>query len=57
MYQSVLADVEARDARDMGRVDAPLRPADDAVQIDTTDMPIEDAVAAAIAVIEAKRSA
>lgn len=54
---SVLADVEARDARDMGRADAPLRPADDAMQIDTSDMPIAQAVAAAVAAIDAKLSA
>lgn len=51
---AVLADVLARDARDMGRADAPLRPAPDAVQIDTSDMAIADAVAAAIALIEEK---
>jgi len=49
---TVLADVEARDARDMGRVDAPLKPALDAVTIDTSDMAIEGAIAAAIAVID-----
>ena len=54
-FEDVLTDVEARDARDMGRVDAPLRPADDAVQIDTTDMAIADAVATAVAMIDAKR--
>lgn len=51
----VLADVEARDARDMGRADAPLRPAEDAVEIDTTALGIDDAVAAAIAAVEARR--
>ena len=52
-----LADIEAdilrRDARDMGRADAPLRPADDAVILDTTEMTREQALAAAIAVVEA----
>lgn len=51
----VLADVKERDARDMGRADAPLKPAGDAVVIDTSDMSIEDAVGHAIAVIEARR--
>lgn len=51
----VLADVEARDARDMGRADAPLRAAQDAVEIDTTDLSIEAAVAAAIAAVQARR--
>tara|TARA_R110002110_G_scaffold97893_4_gene251005 strand:- start:109 stop:735 length:627 start_codon:yes stop_codon:yes gene_type:complete len=54
-FDEVLADVRARDARDMGRADAPLRPAIDAAQIDTTKMAIADAVAAAVAMIDAKR--
>ena len=52
-YSRVLEDVRARDARDMGRADAPLRPADDATEIDTTHLSIEEAVAAAIIAIEA----
>ena len=51
-YESVLADVIARDARDMGRSDAPLKPAEDAVTLDTSDMDINAAIAAAIAAIE-----
>lgn len=51
----VLADVHERDARDQDRSTAPLRPADDAVLIDTSQMDIEEAVAAAIAAIEARR--
>ena len=53
----VLAEVQERDARDMGRADAPLRPAADAMQIDTSDLSIEAAIAAAIARIEAARKA
>ncbi len=49
----VLAEVQERDARDMGRADAPLRPADDALILDTSDLSIEDAVARAAAAIEA----
>ena len=45
----VLAEVKERDARDMGRADAPLRPAPDAVLIDTSEMSIEAAVDAACA--------
>jgi cytidylate kinase len=52
--EQVLADVRERDARDRDRSTAPLRPADDAVVIDTTDMSIEDATRAAIASIEAR---
>lgn len=50
----VLAEVQERDARDMGRADAPLRPAADAVVIDTTTMEIDEAVAAACAVVSAR---
>jgi CMP/dCMP kinase len=53
-YDAVLADVKARDARDMDRAEAPLRPAGDAVVIDTSGMGIDAAVAAAIAAISAK---
>ena len=52
---TVLADVKARDARDSERATAPLRPAEDAVVIDTSQLSIDAAVAAAIAAIEARR--
>ena len=48
----VLAEVKERDARDMGRADAPLRAAVDALVIDTSDMGIDQAVARAAAVVE-----
>jgi len=51
----VLADVRARDARDMGRADAPLRPAEGAVVLDTSAMGIDEAVAAAIAEVARRR--
>jgi len=51
--EEVLADVLARDARDMNRSDAPLRPAQDAVTLDTSKMDIDVAVAGAIAIVEA----
>ncbi|ANP37520.1 cytidylate kinase [Phaeobacter gallaeciensis] len=51
-YDTVLADVKARDERDMNRSEAPLKPADDAVVIDTSDLSIEAAIAAAIAAIK-----
>jgi cytidylate kinase len=47
--------VKARDARDMNRSEAPLKPAQDAVQIDTSTLSIEEAVEMAIAAIEARR--
>ncbi|MEH6644735.1 (d)CMP kinase [Sulfitobacter sp.] len=55
-YETVLADVKSRDARDMERVEAPLRPADGAVVIDTSDLSIEQAVAQAIAAIQEMRT-
>lgn len=50
----VLSDVQARDKRDRERAEAPLVAACDAVVIDTSDMTIADAVAAAIAAIDVK---
>ncbi len=50
----VLAEVKERDDRDMNRADAPLRPAADALRIDTTAMGIDEAIAAAIAVVAAR---
>lgn len=47
----VLAEVRERDARDMGRADAPLKPAPDAVLIDTSDLSIDEAVAKACALV------
>lgn len=54
-FEEVLAEVKERDARDMGRADAPLRPAEDAVMLNTSDLSIEAAVAAAVEAVEAKR--
>ena len=45
--EKVLQDIQERDARDMGRESAPLRPADDAIIIDTTLLSIEEAISAA----------
>lgn len=49
----VLADLQARDRRDQDRATAPLKPADDALVLDTTEMSIDEAVAAATARIDA----
>lgn len=46
-YDQILADLRRRDARDMGRTDSPLRPAEDAHLLDTTEMGIEAAFRAA----------
>ena len=50
--EDVLEDLRARDARDSARATAPLKPAADAVQLDTTEMSIDAATDAAIAIIE-----
>lgn len=51
----VLEDLQARDRRDSERATAPLKPAEDAVLLDTSDLRIEDAVARAVTVIEEAR--
>lgn len=53
-YEAVLETIKARDARDAGRADAPMKMADDAVLIDTTELSVDAAVAAALAVIGAR---
>lgn len=50
----VLAEVQERDARDMGRADAPLRAASDAVVIDTSAMGIDEAIDHACRIITAR---
>ncbi|MFN3936616.1 MAG: (d)CMP kinase [Gemmobacter sp.] len=54
---AVLAEVRERDARDMGRADAPLRPAPDALILDTSSMTIDDAVSAAVRAVAARMEA
>lgn len=51
----VLSDVIARDKRDRERATAPMVAAADATKIDTSAMTIEEAVAAAIAAVQARR--
>ncbi|MED5365113.1 MAG: (d)CMP kinase [Pseudomonadota bacterium] len=51
IYARVLEDLRRRDHRDSSRATAPARQADDAVELDTTDLDIEGAVAAALATI------
>ena len=51
-FGQILADIERRDARDMGREDSPLRPAADAHLLDTTEMDIDTAFRAAVDLVE-----
>ena len=53
-FQQVLEDILARDARDMGRKDSPMRQADDALLLDTSKMDIETAFYEASAMVKAK---
>lgn len=52
-YDEVLADIKKRDERDSERSIAPLKPAPDAVLLDTTHLDIEAAFRAAIEIVEA----
>ena len=52
-YLEILADIIKRDERDMGRADSPLRPAEDAHLLDTSEMSIEAAFLAAKSIIDA----
>ena len=51
-FARILADIERRDARDMGRADSPLRPARDAHLLDTSEMDIETAFQAARTLVD-----
>lgn len=52
-YGTILEDIRRRDERDMGRADSPLKPADDAHLLDTSEMSIEAAFSAAKSFIDA----
>lgn len=52
-YAAIFADVKKRDERDMGRANSPLKPAEDAYLLDTSEMSIEAAFQAAKVVIDA----
>lgn len=51
-FDDVLADIRARDARDSGRDAAPLVMAGDAMRLDTSELDVEAAIAAALALVE-----
>lgn len=51
-YDTVLADVQRRDAADSSRAASPLRPADDAVVVDTSDLTREQVVEKLIALVK-----
>ena len=48
IFRDVLTDMQERDSRDKSRSAAPLRPADDAISIDTSSMDADDVLALAL---------
>jgi cytidylate kinase len=52
--EAIVAEIEARDARDMGRANAPLVQAEGADLLDTSDLAIDAAVQRAIALVDAQ---
>lgn len=55
-FEEILEDIRRRDARDGGRETSPMRPADDAVLLDTSELTIEAAADAARRIVEAARA-
>jgi cytidylate kinase len=54
--EEVIRDLRARDERDRNRADSPLKPAADAVLLDSTNMTLEQAVEAAEAIVQRRLS-
>lgn len=54
--EEVIRDLRQRDRRDRNRADSPLKPADDAVLLDSTNMTLEEAVAAAEEIVAVRIS-
>jgi cytidylate kinase len=52
--EEVIRDLRARDYRDRNRADSPLKPAPDAIPLDSTHMTLEQAVAAAEEIVAAR---
>jgi cytidylate kinase len=55
--QSVLDQLKERDARDAARKDAPMKPADDAIWLDTTLTNPDQTLAKAVEIVEERRGA
>jgi CMP/dCMP kinase len=54
-FQEILAQIQKRDADDSSRALAPLKPAEDAVVVDSSDMSIEEVVSFMLAAINTKK--
>jgi cytidylate kinase len=55
-YENILKDIRRRDERDINRSTAPLKPAADAITLDTTHLDAEEAFQAALDLVLAKRT-
>ena len=53
-YEEIVADVEKRDRIDSSRAFAPLKPAEDSIELDTSTMTIEESVQAVLDIIKEK---
>ncbi|WBA12582.1 (d)CMP kinase [Salinivibrio kushneri] len=56
-FDRLLSEIQERDDRDRNRAVAPLRPASDALVLDSTSLSIDEVIAQALAFIESKLSA
>lgn len=53
-YEDIVADVEKRDRIDSSRAFAPLKPAEDSIKLDTSNLTIEESVQAVLDIIKEK---
>jgi cytidylate kinase len=56
-FEQLLSEIQERDDRDRNRAVAPLRPASDALELDSTSLSIDEVIEQALAFIESKLSA
>ena len=56
-YEDVLADIQARDARDSAREVAPLKQAPDAILLDTSELDVDETIAEALRLVREKLGA
>ena len=54
-FETIVKDIQNRDARDMARSDSPLKPAEDAHLLDTSQMDIQSAFRSALEIVEQAR--
>ena len=52
-YDTILRDIQARDYQDTHRAASPLKKAEDAVEVDTSEMSLEEVIAAICRLVEA----